>query len=909
MTRKLSIVLSLLASVLAVVPAAAGAFEVENAEGWLRDSAGAPQLRAGTHPDFNIAIHLSKTTNSEGNPAPDGNPKEIEVTLPPGLIGNPSAVPTCTQTDISVLKYVANCSPSAQVGVASVTNYVAGGTATEVPVYNMVPPQGVAAEFAFNLVSDIVHIDSTVVADPGAPGGYRLRTTIKKISQGIAIGDTTLTLWGAPSSHAHDLERSGREGFPPGIESIESEVTRPGALMTNPTSCGSMPQSTTVRVDDWATPGSYSSAGYDHDVDGNPFVFTDCGQVRFEASFEAQPTTTQAESPSGLDVTLTLPQNELPEGIAHAALRDAVVTLPQGMAVNPSSAGGLGSCAPGQIGLGDDGSPACPADAKIGTVQIDTPLLPNPLKGSVYLAQQGQNKFGSLLALYLVVDDPETGVRLKIPGKVETDPATGRLVTRFSEAPQLPVDSLRLHLDGGQRASLVTPPSCGTYTTQGEFSPWSGNAPVVSTDSFQISQGPEGGACPSGRFAPTLKAGTANPAAGEYSPFELRIARADGSDRLGGVSVALPEGLLGKLAGIPYCSDAALGSIPTAEGTGAAQVASPSCPDASKVGTVAVSAGAGQSPFWVKTGSAYLAGPYKGAPLSLAIVTPALAGPFDLGNVVVRAALHVDPETAQVSAVSDPLPTILSGIPLDLREVRVSLDRKDFMLNPTSCRAQRVESTLTALGGATASPSAPFTAASCSGLGFSPKLALKLKGGARRGAFPRLTATVRAKGGQANLARVAVGLPHSEFLAQGHIRTVCTRVQFAADQCPASSIYGYAEARTPLLSDPLRGPVYLRSSSHKLPDLVAALRGQIDIDLDGRIDSHDHGIRTTFETIPDAPITSFVLRMKGGKKSLLENSASLCGKAAGKAQVRMLAQNGARHNIAPKLTVPCRKKH
>ncbi|HEX4306599.1 MAG TPA: hypothetical protein VHZ54_11210 [Solirubrobacterales bacterium] len=909
MTRKLSIVLSLLVFALAVVPAAADALEVENAEGSLRDSSGAPLLVAGAHPDFNIAIHMTKRADSAGNPTPDGNPKDIEVTLPPGLIGNPSAVPTCTQAELVVLNFVADCSPSTQVGIASITNYVAGSTVTPVPVYNMVPPSGVAAEFAFNLLSDIVHIDSSVVADPGSPGGYRLETTIENISQGIAIGDTTLTLWGAPSSHVHDLERGGKEGFPPGIEPIESEVTRPRALMTNPTHCSPEAQSTGVRVSAWEAPLDYSSTSFDHDEEGNPFLFTGCGQVPFEASLEAQPTTTQADSPTGLDVTLTLPQNELPEGISDAALRDAVVTLPEGMTINPSSAGGLGSCSPDQIGLGDGNAPACGADSRIGSVQIDTPLLPNPLKGNVYLAQQGHNKFGSLLALYLAVDDPATGVRLKIPGKVETDPTSGRLVARFTEAPQLPVDSLQLQLDGGPRASLMTPRSCGTYSTRGEFSPWSGNAGVVSTDSFKIEQGPGGAACPSGQFDPTLAAGTANPAAGSYSPFELRIARADGTDRLSKVSVRLPKGLLGKLAGIPYCSDAALAAIPTVEGSGAGEAASPSCPAASRVGSVAASAGAGQSPFWVKTGSAYLAGPYKGAPLSLAIVTPALAGPFDLGNVVVRAALDVDPETAQVSADSDPLPTILSGIPLDLREVRVSLDREDFMLNPTSCGAQRVESTLTALGGATASPSAPFTAASCAGLGFAPNLALNLKGGTRRGAFPQLTAKLDAKAGQANLARVAVGLPHSEFLAQGHIGTVCTRVQLAADQCPADSIYGYAEAKTPLLSEPLRGPVYLRSSSHKLPDLVAALRGQIDIDLDGRIDSHNRGIRTTFETIPDAPISSFVLRMKGGKKSLLENSASLCGKAAGKAQVRMLGQNGARHATAPKLNAPCGKKH
>jgi hypothetical protein len=905
MSRKLSIVLSLLALVLAVAPAAADALEIENLEGSLSDSAGAPLLQAGGHPNFNIAIHMTKRINSAGNPSPDGNPKDIEVTLPPGLVGSANGVPACTQADLSVLNYVANCSPSTQVGIASITNYVSGGAQTKVPVYNVVPPTGVSAEFAFNLLSDIVHIDSSVVADPSVPGGYRIKTTIRNISQGVSIGDTTLTLWGAPSSSAHDDERTPKGGFAPG-KSVLSDVSAPRALMTNTTVCDGSAQSISARLDSWQAPGVFSSGSYDHDPSGNPFVITGCDRVPFEPALEVRPTTTQADSPTGLDVNLVLPQNELPEGISSSYLRDAVVTLPEGMAVNPASAGGLASCAPAQIGLGDGSPPTCPAGSKIGTVQIDTPLLAKPLEGGVYLAQQGQNKYGSLLALYLVVDDPVTGVLLKIPGKVETDPASGRIVARFADAPQLPMRSLKLHLDGGPRASLVTPPGCGTYAATGEFTPWTGSAPVAANASFRIAQGPAGAACPSGGFDPALQVKTANPAAASHSPFEVRISRPDGSARLSSVSVRLPRGLLGKLAGIPYCADAALAAIPTAEGTGAAQLASPSCPAASRVGSVAVAAGAGLSPFWVKTGAAYLAGPYKGAPLSLAVVTPALAGPFDLGNVVVRVALHVDPETAQVTAQSDPLPTILAGIPLDLRDVRVSLDRDGFMLNPTSCASQQVESSLTALGGATASPNAWFAAASCDRLKFSPKLTLALKGGTRRGSFPQLTAKVRARKGQANLARVAVQLPHSEFLAQGHIRTVCTRVQFAARKCPKNSIYGYAEARTPLLDKPLRGPVYLRSSSNKLPDLVAALRGQIEIDLDGRIDSHNRGIRTTFETIPDAPISSFVLRMKGGKKSLLENSTSLCRKP-GKARVSMIGQNGAKRKLAPVLKAPCKR--
>jgi hypothetical protein len=910
MKRRLSIALLAAALTVAALPGAAQALGISSAEGWLRDSTGAPLLQAGAHPDYNTTFHLTRTTAPSPYipgvtvEAPDGNPKNVEVTLPPGMIGNPQAMPKCTQGELVVLRYVANCDPSSQLGLATVTNYINGPSETTLPIYNMVPPPGVAAEFAFNFLQNIVRIDSTVVFEGGE---YRIRTTVTNISQGLAIGDTSVTLWGVPASPVHDLERAPRgETANAGTPVPSTARSRP--LMTNPTACSGAALRTSLRVNSWQAPGTVAEGGYDTDPEGNPMAFTGCDQVPFEASLEAQPTNPRADSPTGLDVTVQLPQNEAPEGIANSLLREATIVLPEGMAVSPSSAGGLGACTPDQIALESEAQPSCPASSRIGSVRIDTPLLEEPLAGSVYLAQQRQNRFGSLLALYLVVDDPQTGILLKIPGKVEPDPNTGRLVARFSDTPQLPFERLKVHLDGGPQAPLVTPPACGTFSTRGEFTPWSGNATVVSSESFKVDQGPEGGPCPTGGFGPTLTAGTANPAAGSYSPFELRIARPDGSARLSAVSVKLPKGLLAKLAGIPYCADAALAAVPTAEGTGGAQLASPSCPSASRIGSVAVSAGAGQSPFWVKTGSAYLAGPYKGAPLSLAIVTPAVAGPFDLGNVVVRVALHVDPETAQVSADSDPLPTILSGIPLDLREVRVTLDRDQFMLNPTSCPTQQVASTLTAVGGATASPSAPFTVASCDGLGFSPKLALSLKGGTRRGAYPQLTAKLNARPGQANISRVAVQLPHTEFLAQGHIGTVCTRVQYAAGQCPPRSVYGYAEATTPLLSQPLRGPVYLRSSSHKLPDLVAALKGQINIDLDGRIDSHNRGIRTTFETVPDAPITSFVLRMKGGKKSLLENSTSLCGKKAGKARVSMLGQNGSKHNTAPKLSAPCGKR-
>jgi hypothetical protein len=402
-----------------------------------------------------------------------------------------------------------------------------------------------------------------------------------------------------------------------------------------------------------------------------------------------------------------------------------------------------------------------------------------------------------------------------------------------------------------------------------------------------------------------MSAGTTSSAADQSSPFVLRLNRADGEQELSSLEVTLPKGLAAKFVGVPYCGDAALAAA--ASRSGKAEQANPSCP-ASRIGSVTVGAGPGTNPFHTQ-GTAYLSGPYKGAPMSVAVITPAVAGPFDLGTVVVRNALYVDPETAQGRVVSDPFPKIIDGVPLKLRSIDVNLDRPSFTLNPTNCSPLSIDATLTSTDGATAKPTNAFQASGCDKLGFKPDLKLSLKGGTARSDHPALKAVLNyPKGNYANIAKAVVSLPHSEFLAQNHIKTICTRVQFAADTCPAGSIYGFVSATTPLLDKPLEGPLYLRSSSHPLPDLVAALHGQIDVDLVGRIDSKNGGIRTTFDAVPDAPVSKFVLTMQGGKKGLLENSKNLCN-SVNRADVKFTAQNGMTLNSKPVLTNGCKKKH
>ncbi len=564
------------------------------------------------------------------------------------------------------------------------------------------------------------------------------------------------------------------------------------------------------------------------------------------------------------------------------------------------------------MGLGTNDPIQCPDASRIGEVSLSTPLLPKAAEGSMYLAAQGDNPFGSTFALYLVLHDTEErGVLVKIPGKIEVDPATGQITTVFNDTPQFPFDDLTLKFRSGPRAPLVSPPTCGTQTIGIEVASYARpQNPVDASNTYEVTEGPNGTPCPPDAsrrpFAPKFSAGTLNPVAGAYSPFLFRLSRDDSEQELSRVSATLPPGLLAKIAGVPFCPEAAIASISTAEGAGASELGSPACPAASQIGTISAGLGAGPGPNYFP-GRVYLSGPYKGAPLSVAVVAPGIAGPFDLGNVVVRAAIYVDPEKAQAKVVSDPFPTILHGVILRARDVRVRVDRSQTTINPTSCNPMSVGGEVFGTGGAIFNTASPFQVGSCASLVFKPKLDFRLFGGTHRGSHPKLKATLTMPPGGANIASASVALPHSEFLDQAHIGTVCTRVQFAADACPAASIYGTVSAKTPLLDETLTGPIYLRSSSHQLPDLVAAFRGgRIDANLVGRIDSVNGGIRNTFDFVPDVPVSQATFNFFGGKKGLLQNSRDVC-KSTPKATAKFNAQNGDALTLHPALKSACGK--
>jgi hypothetical protein len=939
--------------------------------GNLSDSANfAPMYtQAGGHPySYTTEIRLNRDPEPVNGAIWPGEPvRNILVDLPVGLVGNPTRVEQCRADQLVTASARPNCPPTAQVGYAVITysncnaSGCVAGTTIGVPMFSMVPPAGVPARFGFNFAGTIVSLDARVRSGDD----YGISVDSRLISEGLPLVGATVTFWGSPHDPVHDPQRACPGELPPaGLggkllpgPSCSAGFT-PQALLTLPTSCNG-PLHTDARADSWFHPGDFETASFDShlppglpdpifgDVEQPLLVpaqwgakqgLTGCDTVPFKPSLSAQPSALEAETATGLTVSVDVPQLGLvnPEGIATSHIKAAKVSLPEGVTINPSQAEGLGVCslpryASTELSFHPTPDTGCPDNSKIGTVQVQTPLLEENLLGDVYVAQQddprtslhgAENPFDSLLAIYVVIKSPEKGILVKLPGKVETDPTTGRIVTTFDDLPQLPFSSFDFKFREGARAPLVTPPSCGTYETEADFVPWSDPSHIRHTTStFQVTKGVGGGPCPPGglpTFNPGFSAGALSNNAGSYSLFTMRLTRQDGEQDMTKFSSVLPPGVSAKIAGLSKCPDAAIAAAKAKTHTGRDELASPSCPDSSKIGRTLVGAGVGSVLTYVP-GSLYLGGPYHGAPLSVVSITPAVAGPFDVGTVVVQEALTLDPVTAEVHVDgdrSDPIPHILEGIPLKLRDLRVYVDRPDFTVNPTSCDPSQVGATLFGSYLDVLNPSddravslaSRFQAANCASLGFKPKLAIKLKGGTHRGAHPALKATVTPRAGDANIAGAVVKLPRSAFLDQAHIRTICTRVQFAADACPKGAVYGHVKAFTPLLDEPLEGPVYLRSSNHKLPDLVFDLHGVVDIEVAGRIDSVKGGIRSSFDAVPDAPVSRVLLQMQGARKGLIVNSRDLCARKS-RASAELTGQNGKVHDSRPVLRAGCGKSY
>ncbi len=863
--------------------------------------------QAAGHPATGFTQFIVKHTTVVENVSetPSATLKDVRVDLPAGLSVNPQATPQCALADFE--KGIANCPLTSVVGQSAVTVSALGlvspplAGVTLVPVYNLIPAQGEPALFGFNVAGQNVYLKS----DVDWSGDYHEGFT-------IAVPESPLG-----TILKNRLVFTGTAGN--------------GTFLTQPSTCHNPAQapfqhiySTFLRADSKESPNpSFPSGSASFEGALPPGVKPDgCNNVPFKPGVATDPGTNATDSPAPAEVSVTVPF-DAGAAIANSNVRTATVSLPTGMGLNPSSAGTLAFCEDAQLGKGTRKAVTCPAKSKIGTATIETPPLPaGSLTGSVFLGKQLSRDpaSGKEYRIFVDVESARFGVSVRLIGEVSANPKTGQLTTTLAENPQLPFSAFKLKFNGGAGAVLTSPPTCGPNTTSGLLTPYSETAAAKPAGSFNLAKAPGGGNCAKTMaarpFAPVFSTASKSIVAGAFSPLSLHVGRNDGNQELKGIDVTLPPGISGKLVGIPYCSAKALAQA--AARAGATEAKSSSCPDKSLVGAATIKAGTGASPLQIK-GDVFLSGPYRGAPLSLAVITPAVAGPFDLGTVVVRVALFVDPETAQIHPVSDPIPDVYGGAKLDIRSIDVNASRKEFVINPTSCGKLATAGSLLGGGANPAAPpfssfavSAPFQTTNCGALKFRPKLVTRIFGGKKqthRAKNPKFRAILTGRDGDANLASAAVTLPKAMILDQSHIKTICTRPQLAANQCPSSSIYGQATATSPLLGDPLSGPVYLVPGNKILPDLLVDLQGQVDIRLRGTTDTVKGRLRNSFSATPDVPVSKFVLTLYGGKRGLLINTRSLCKRKLS-SKVVIKGQNGKKlGNKKTKLKVPaCKKK-
>ncbi|MEZ5076451.1 MAG: hypothetical protein R2725_03300 [Solirubrobacterales bacterium] len=928
MRSRIVAVLAALAIVLVAAAPASAEFGFAELDVELTAEDGSAELLAGSHPfAFTTTLGVNTVTGPEGE-VPDGEVKDLVIDQMEGLVGSQTAVPRCSSDAFNTrVEGRAACPDASAVGVVAVKGEfdVLPPETDEylhVPVYNLKPSPGDAAKLGFVALNVPIVIDVGLREDPP----YNLVAHLDDVPQALLFYGSRLTIWGNPASPAHDTLRGSCVGEP--LELTAEPVSLGSCpvsvpekpFLTLPRACqGPLP--TVFTADSWADKGVFTEpqSAFTHDG-GEPEGMRGCDSLNFDPAATVAPTTSQAESPTGLSVDLDVEDVGLESvtGRAKSDIKKAEVTLPEGVTVNPSAADGLGVCSGAQFEAASLTVVGCPESSKLGSVRVESPLIEETLEGSIYLAAQGDNPFGTLLAFYIMIRNEPNGIFIKQPGRIDPDPLTGQLVSTVDEIPQLPFSHFQLRFREGPRAPLTTPPLCGTYATKAVLTPWSGGEPVVSSSTFAVTAGPDGGPCPSGGvppFTPGFEAGSENNAAGRYSPFSMRLTRRDGEQDLTRFSATLPKGLVPKIAGVPRCSDAAIAAAKSRSGR--AELAAPSCPPGSRIGSVLGGAGVGSALTYVP-GSVYLAGPYHGAPLSAAAIVPAVAGPFDVGTVVTRVALDLNPTTylGEIDgAASDPIPHILEGIPLKLRDLRVSIDRPEFTLNPTSCAEMQVGATIFGSGAdvfdtaddTTANATARYQAASCASLAFKPKLTLRFKGQTKRTGHPSVRAELLPRAGDANFKDAVTFLPKTTLIDAANVPGVCTRAQFAEDACPAESILGKARAFTPLLDEPLEGKVYFRSNggARELPDLVADLKGQFRIVLVGFVDSRHGRIRTRFLNVPDAPVSKFVLRLFGGKnRGLIQNRANLC-KHRGRGIFNLAGQNGRVKRTKPKIAVKC----
>ena len=709
-----------------------------------------------------------------------------------------------------------------------------------VPIFNMQPDPGHVATLAASLLIATIVVEVDAHSPNSADCNSSTCGLTAKLSTAntlLTLEGTSLTLWGVPGDPSHDAERCNQIGQGCG----QPSAVPIAPFMTNPTSC-SAPLQTSFTVDSYG-PGA-PATGF-----ATQPAATGCSLLSMSPTLSVAPDTSQADTPAGYEINLGVPQNEQPYSVATPNVENVSFTLPPGVTLSPPVANGLGGCTHSAFAAG-----SCPQSSKLGTVAVTTPLLHDQLTGSVYA---GVPSATQMYPLYIIASGDNVTVGLA--GQAIPNPATGQLTTVFDQNPQLPFSDLDVNLFGGPLAALANPESCGTSTTTSDITSYSGGPDATPSSSFNVT------GCSGNAFSPSFTAGTTNPTAGAFSPFTLTFSRADSDQEIKTITATLPPGLFAKIAGVPLCSngDANAGT----------------CSSASQVGTATVGSGAGSQPLFL-SGPVYLTGPYNGGAYGLATVIHAVAGPYDLGTVVVRQSLRIDPNDAHVTAVSDPFPTILKGVPLRIKTVNLSLNRPDFIVNPTSCNAMQIGASITSVNGTTSSTSSPFAVGGCGSLPFFPSLALKLtgKGQTTSGKHPTLKATLKVGSGQANVSSAKVILPLSLALDPNNTKVVCSVAAAAAINCPANTIVGSVTATSPLLPDPLKGNVYLvqgiRTNKQgqqikTLPSLLVPLKGDVDLNLHAQTAVSGGRLVSTFSPVPDAAVSNFQLTINGGKKGIL----------------------------------------
>jgi hypothetical protein len=869
--------------------------------------------QAGAHGDFSTTISLN--TDSLGNP--EGQLKDAMVTLPEGLIGNPLAIERCSLQALShfacpktsqvgelglsliVCKgVVSHLDEAVEAGAMTITvpnakafcfdetvehnhvitigegaeaetakiSYVPDASTIELqaplershpagaavihtampnvgglPLFNVQPSPGHVATFAASVLLANVFVEVSVQPDG------KLVATIKGISTLLALQSTTLTLWGVPAGASHDKQRCNELGFECG-ELIDGE---PVPFVTNPSSC-SGPLPIQLTVDSWQGQADSSAASLP--------PMSGCGELTTAPAMDVTPSTTRRDSPAGYEVDLTVPQVEDVAALGTPPIEGISLTLPPGTSLSPGLANGLSACSNAEL----EGE-GCPDASKVGTAEIVSPLLEEPLRGSLFI---GAPTPSERYRLFLRVSAGATVIELQ--GEARVDEATGRVTTTFERTPALPFSKLKLSFFGGPGAALANQPSCGPATTTAAIDSYSGQVADLSS-TFAIDEDSGGGACPSSSpFAPTMSAGTTDAVAAHSTPFVLAMSRNDGEQDLSSFSAHLPPGLIGMVGSVPRCEE-------PAAATGA-------CPQASQIGTATVAAGAGPLPYDV-SGPVYLTGPYGAAPFGLDIVIRALAGPFDLGTALVRSRISIDPTTLALTIASEPFPQTMGGIPLRMRSIDVNLDRAGFLLNPSGCAPQTIGATIVSAQGATVERVVPFQVAGCTSLPFTPSLASSTQAGASEhgnGAGLDID-VVNPSGGGSALSAVTVQMPSWLRPRLTTIRHACLAGSHPASTatCPAASIVGRTTVRSPITAAPLSGPIYLLAHGGRaLPALFTRLRGEgLEVDLEGRLKiSPKDVISASFAELPDVPISSFDLALSRGPHSLLGAVTNLCGK-------------------------------